>query len=409
MARLFTCGFETTPITAANELSYSFEGTVTGTVTRDTTIKRTGDASRKCDTGAGNALAYSFHTWVNQDLSTSLGIGWYFRVYFRVESLPSSSTNMFLRLASADAATFCAARLLTTGQVALVGSAAVTQVGSASTTVVVPGEWYRVEIYGKAASGANDEAALRLNGELVASTAGQTWSENGIDRGYSGWSQVPGANNVIYLDDMALNDDQTAPNHSWPGPGSIIYLDATADSAVGGSWTAGAGATTNLFDAVNNNPPSGVAAASATDTSQIKNDSAGDTSGNYDVTMESYTAGGVPSNAVIRLVTAVVQHGRDGVANVAGALQVLSNPVGPEELFNWGRGANIGTYPSAWTTRWSRAIQDPVVVRDTAPVVRVGKRNSVISPHICGIRMAVEYTQGANARTVPMRSRGTSW
>lgn len=393
MARLFTCGYETTPVTSSQEFSYSFEGTATGTVTRDTTIKRSGAASRKCDTGAGNALAYSQYNWVNQDLTTSPGVGWYWRIYFRVPSLPSSSSNMFLRFATADAGTVCGARLTTGGKVQLVDNT-VTPVGSDSAETVVVDQWYMAELYGKCSTGANDEIGLRLNGTLVASATGLTISDVGIDRGYTGWSQVPGANKIIYVDDMALNDDWGLNNNSWPGQGSVIYLNATADSAVGGSWTAGAGATTNLFEAVNNDPPSGVASASATNTSQIKNESAGDTTGNYDCTMETYTAAGLPSTAIIRFVQALATHGRQ-TANVPGALLMLSNPAGPEEQFNWGRGADIGTYPSSWTTRWGRPVMDPVVAVGTAPVVRVGKRSASVSPHICGIRVAVEYVMPA--------------
>ncbi len=395
MSRMFTCGYETVPIDSGgaggNEQSYSFEGAEAGAVTRETTIKRSGLASRKCDTGAGNAAAYMFHTWVNRDLSLTLGVGWYWRCYFNFDSLPSSSTNMFLRLATATAGTFCGARLLTTGKVALVDSS-VAQVGSDSVETVVPGQWYMVELYGMCGTGSTDEIGLRLNEVLVASATGQAYSETGIDRGYVGWSQVPGANKILYADDMALNESTGSTHNSWPGPGSVIYLNPTADSAVGGSWTAGGGATTNLYQAVDNDPPAGVAGVSATNTSQIRNSNAGDTTGNYDVVVQDYDTGGLPSTSTIRLIQPIVQHARTGAGNVAAALQSLSNPVGPELTdFVWGRGADAGTYPSAWTTRWGDAIDSPSVVRSTAPVIRVGKRNAAGTPEIAGIRMVVEY------------------
>jgi hypothetical protein len=388
---------ETTPVNG--EPTIDFEGSSeagVGTISRDTTIKRSGTSSRSHTRGASFGLVYTTQSWGTRGL-----FGYYARMYFRVNALPSSTARIMYMQESAGGA-LAGARLTAAGKIQLfneTGSPA--QIGSDSAATVTTDTWYRLELYVKTAAGATDACELRLDGVSVASGSGLSLSENQIIRLFMGWVNDAGANGrTFWIDDVAVNDDQGATNNTWPGEGSIVYLDPTADSALTGSWTAGAGATTSLFDAVNNVPAAGLAAGSATNTSQIKNTNTADTTGNYDATMQSYTTAGLLSTDTITLLQPVAQHGTSAGVNVTGGLRVVSNPAEAEESFSIGRGVAIGTYPTQWATWWGAAINSPSVTLGTQPVMRVGRRGvQAAEAHICGMRIAVEYTSGAAAGT----------
>jgi hypothetical protein len=338
--RWFTNGCETTPLTDDGGGFFRFEGpSIVGagaTVTRSTSVKRSGTAARAHNTGASASNAYSNLNWGLQG-----EFGYYLRIYFRVSALPSTFAS--LAILADNSALLTSARLTSGGKLQLWNDVAESQIGSDSAATIAVDTWYRLELYTKVISAGTDEATLRLDGTTVASASGLALSTSMVTLGYFGFANgVHNANSVCYIDDVAVNDDQGASNNSWPGAGSIVYLDAISDNARGANWTGGAGGTSNLFNAVDNDPPSGVSAASDTDLTQIKNTNTADTTGNYDTNLESYTTAGLTASDSITLVQSVLQVGSSSATNVSGAIQIVSNPAqGSEESKLMGEGSAI--------------------------------------------------------------------
>ena len=168
-----------------------------------------------------------------------------------------------------------------------------------------------------------------------------------------------------------------------------------------------------MWDAVNGNPPSGVSAASDTNTTQIKNTNTADTTGNYDANMTSYTTAGLTAADTIRLVQSIYQIGSSSATNVSGAIRIVSNPAqGSEESKLAGAGFAIGTYGDGWHSFWGATQDSPSVTLGTSPVLRIGRRGTEAAElYCCGMRIAVEYIPGVAG--VPIgwitTSRGTSW
>lgn len=410
--RWFTNGCETEPMVDDGGGFYRFEGPYAvgagATCSRDTSIKRSGTASRANNTGASASNSYT-----NFNVGLQGEFGYYLRFYFRVSALPSTSST--LAILSDNSILLTSARLTSGGKLQLWNDVAASQIGSDSAATIAVDTWYRLELYTKVISAGTDEAALRLDGTTVASASGLALSTSMVTLGYFGWCNGDHtANSIINIDDVALNDDQGATNNSWPGEGSIVYLNAISDNARGANWTGGAGGTTSLFEAVNNSPPSGVAAGSATNTSQIKNTNTADVTGNYDADMESYTTAGLTAADTIALVQSIFQVGSSAATNITSAIRIVSNPAqGSEESKLSGTGAAIGTYGSEWHTHWGEAQDSPSVTLGTSPVLRFGRRGTEAAElHCCGMRIAVEYVPGEASTFVSrgtMTSRGVAW
>lgn len=397
--RWFTIGEETAPQADEGSGFFFFEGERSvgagATVTRDTAVKRSGAAARAHNSGGSGALAYTRTFWGLQGAN-----GYYVRIYFRVDALPTTDARVLML--SDNAADLVAARLTVSGKIQLRNEVAGTQIGANSTLTVAPGVWYRLELYCKVVAGANDACELRIaeDGqpyETVGQASGLALSESQVTQAYRGWSSSPGVSKTIWTDDVAVNDDTTAADNSWPGDGRVVYLEPAADNARGANWVAGAGGTANLFDALDNDPPSGLAAGAATDTSQIKNANTGDTTGNYDVDLDTYQAAGLGAFDTITLVQAVMQVGITAAGVVSAAMRVLANPVqAAEQAKNAGDGAAISTYGINWHTIWGAAQDQPAVVLGSPATLRIGRRGAQAAElHCCGIRLAVEYTTSA--------------
>ena len=414
MSRIMTVGYETTPVVGDETAAApTFEGPTSvggagATSAKSTSVKRSGVSSRAFDSGSSNFHAYSRLAW-----NGVLGRGIYVRAYFLVPALPASTT--YIGRTATLTGNFNLIRLTSAGKIVLTDPDG-TQIGSESDATIATDTWYRLELYSLAAAGATDACELRLDGVTVASASGQDFQDGaGIDRFDTGWLDPPGASTLIYFDDLAVNDDQGGTQNSWPGPGSVVYLDAISDNARGADWTAGAGATTNLWDAVNGDPPAGVATGSATNTSQIKNTNTADTTQSYDANMETYETAGLGASDTITLVQAVSQVGSTGSGfAVIGASAIVSNPnQGSEDAMNIGTGGVMATYPVEWSSRWTTAVVSPTVTLSSSPVMRVGRRDTQpAEAHLCGMRIVVEYVPGTGGIYMhrPIKQgRGVSW
>ncbi len=202
-----------------------------------------------------------------------------------------------------------------------------------------------------------------------------------------------------YYDDILVDNGSVTL-----GPGGAVLLPPIADSSVG-TWTAGAGGATNLYNALKTSPPAGLADASATNTSQIHNSNA---TGNQDYKAQcmSYRAAGVASNATINAVMAVVNDGTPTTSARAGGVWIDSNPAQSaggqsfEYGYSGGLGA-IGTFPTGWNTHYGPCIQSPSVTLSTAPVVAVRKTDAnaqVVDVDFLGIY--VDFQNGPSQHVV---------
>lgn len=172
------------------------------------------------------------------------------------------------------------------------------------------------------------------------------------------WQQVGGGygaepNWTFNIDDVALNDNTGAAQNSWCGTGRVTLILPTGDSARTG-FLVGSAATTNLFDAVNNIPPTGVLFTARTATSQIY-DATSNTTDNYQPTMQTYTAAGVTAAPV--LIQPVCVHAMDNITSDSNGISNVSNPAIAEVTGSTGTTA-AATWPTGdvyvdWAAVWT--------------------------------------------------------
>ena len=389
MARLRTIGFEAKGV--ASSETTGFEGVLASPAALETTIVRSGLNSVKCDSGGANQAAF-----VQLGLSAAesvLGRSYYTRWYVYVASYPGSTIGI-AKIVNGSSDGF-AIQMTSTGALRLVSliAATPTQIGSDSVPVN-QNQWLRLELFSLIATGATDAAELRMDGVSLASGSGLNVSDTPPTIVSSGWNPAPGANKILYLDDIAINDDQGSSQNSWPGEGKIVVLKPISDNAVGTGWVDGDGAGT-LFGSVDNIPPVGV--GTAADGTQIKNLTS-TTTGNYDANCTTYANAGIVAGDLITVVQAVCDHSEDvNTSTKNGALQIVSNPTqSGEDSFTYGDDAGSnGTWPTNWRAKWGTAQYLPAVTLTTSAVVRVGKRTATtrqVDVDFMGIM--VEFVQG---------------
>lgn len=275
--------------------------------------------------------------------------------------------------------------------------------GSESSVTIATDTWYVIEMGVEIVNG-NDYAEVRVNGvqELISDGALNWRNIDGISRLYFGIGDNPGGSFSIHLDDLALNDENGSVNNSWVDQEKIAVLFATADSQVDG-WAGGGGSTSNLYEAVNNVPPAGLDNGSATNTSQIECGNA-DTADNYDATMQTYSAVGIPGGSTITSIQPIIVGSNSSTtgSDTVG-VSVLSNPSISEDLISVD--VNDGTYPTGWNRGPGTLVDNPSVTLGAAPVMQVRKGVSTTRvATVCLMAMVVSYIEGDTEtyeRTVP--------
>jgi len=312
----------------------------------------------------------------------------YLRFYFRKSGNPASDgARPYIGETSA---LIWRVRLETDGSLSFIDSASVVQ---ATTAVLENDRWYRAEVEFHVPTAGNGTLGFYLDGTQVyrstsASTGNTAHSGTQLRLG-SCRSATPGL--TLILDDVALNDDQGASQNGLPGEGRIVLLRPSADDSVSG-FTGGGLGTSNLYQGVNDVPPTGVAAGSATNQSQIRSGVA-NTTDNYAARVPSYDSG-IGAGNPVTLVQAVANIGSDAVAPAAvdAALSVTANPADGNEASAATPAANIDTYPTAWLTRRGPVVYAPTVSGPTQPVVKIRRalsNTAVLHADLLGLY--VEY------------------
>lgn len=358
-----------------------------------TTVVHSGSKAVKCDTGAGSA-----QQGIDVgNVTFNDGTIYYSRSFFYFENFPVTSWPVFT-IHSLSGTDIAFATLFSDASIEL-GVNGTPHVARSAAGLIPTNTWVRIEIALKTVVGVGDYAELSVNGVSVGSISGATIADSiGIPQVYLGWMNAsgagtPGANKVCYIDDYAVNDSSGSTQNFWPGEGKIVWDPAVSDNARGANWLDGGGGTTNLFSAVDNNPPVGSGTPAAG--TQVKN-TAKDTTGNYDANLQTYANIGIQSADQIVLVHPVFNIG--ATKSVTGAEQFVSNPTGPAETsIDFFAGAAAGTWPTNWRTDWLAAIVGDIsqANRTVNPVIRIGKRQSSTNAAYCDLMGAyVEYISG---------------
>jgi hypothetical protein len=372
----------------------------TGTLTRDTSVFRSGAASWKFDSTASN-LAIS----VSPPTPTFVTATSYFlRAYFLIGANIALNLRPILALGGSSTNQEITAVLQADGTVFLQVSGA--RQGSFSSVITADGIWHRIELKGTVTSTNWTAAELQIDGVSIATWSGTQAFTNGANWGW--FLSAPGANKTMNVDDVALNDSTGATNNTWCGDGAVVLLVPTADSAKGTGWTNDAAGTTNFFNATKNTPPTGIAdTTGGSGLHQIRN-ATSNANSNYDATMTTYTAAGAGTGATVNAVLPVTATAAPvTTSSKQGTVGVVSNPAitnialgatGTAGAF-WS-GLAGGTYGAGWKWSLGTMTQTPTVTLGTAPVMRITQvTSSTRIADVCFMGMYVDYTPAASGTT----------
>jgi len=392
MSRAFQTGYEISILPTGGDISPPdglFSTSGTGVASRDTAIKRTGASSCKLDPAAGDS-----GVWMGSPFNFVVANNriFYLQAYMYFDDLPSVTVQVMQLYSGATPAV--SVRLTAAGKIQLYDNGAVAQIGSDSVATLVPDTWYRIAL--KAANNASSlisSAEVQLDGVSVAN--GNIATPTAGPNVRIGWIEAPGANKVMHIDDLVGNDSTDGLNDSWPGEDKVILMMPKSDEQIG-SWKAGAGGSTNLWDAVSNVPPLGIAAE--TDLSQIENfDVSGDNSTDeYRGNCGSYLAAGIGASDIITSVSTFANHAEKSAAgSVAGSFGAQSNPSEIYSVFNYGGNVGAaGTWPANWRWKLSNALDLPSVVLQLPLIVAIRKTDATTTVGFCDFLGAyVAYEQ----------------
>lgn len=372
LARIWTIGFESNDITIEGFISPS-------PFVTDTVTVRSGTYSLKRLASSTAARTAS--------LAGALDRAWFLRVYYMFSALPASQISL-MYFKDSGAANVMGLELMTDGTVKFGVSP-----NLQSTLPLAANVWHSIEMSYKAITGADNEFGARINEEFLFGTA--AGSEAAPDTVH-----LFGTNTTItgWFDDIALNDDTGASQKSWPGPGKVVLLVPISDNARDTLWTGGVGGTSNLFDAVNNLPPTGT--ATETDATQIEHaGGAAGTTDRYDANMTKPETAGIRAADTVNTAHFIEADGED-IATGAKLLnfEVLSNPViaSPGNITAGNNIGALGTYPTNWTVRSSSPVYAPRLDVKTSPVMRARRPETASRvASVCFMGIYVDYTPGA--------------
>lgn len=367
MARTMLLGWDVGAITAEAHANDASPGVV-GSVSQESTIIRSGTGSLKLTPGSG-AAGY----WSPQ--ASVVAFAQRLRFYLRVTTLPATAR----RVISSNNANL-SILLNPSGTLTLRADFGSVDIGTSTVALTDTARWYNIEAGVVAGNG-----TLRIDGETQVSAA-TSLTAIGVRFGAD---DTVAATYTAYVDDAVLD------NAAWPGDSKIILLKPISDAQIG-SWTGGAGGVSNLFNAVDNTPPTGT--ATETDATQIESiDGSGDNATDeYRVNLQSYATGGISASATVRAIESLIWHGEDvSTGTKTGSLAIISNPnVGTYDAFTFGAdGGALGTFPATWVAQKNATVTDsPTVTISSSPQIAVRKTDAGTRvASVCFIGLKVEY------------------
>lgn len=400
MARRWTSGAESG---AALSEGATLTVTTTGTLAFGTsTVHLPGKRAFQFSTGGSNGTSFIVPT---AGLATASLHHVYSRAWVNFPQKAAACAFMSFHNGTSNV---IYARFETTGVITLWNATGTpAQIGSGTAGDMSNG-WHRVELHCmvNSAGGATGAADLWVDGVLIATTTTANFGTTLISNARFGWcasTSLPGNNVIINIDDIAINDDSGTAQTGQVGDGYVLDLVPTADSAIG-NWLEGTTATTSLWDAVNNQPPVGVAPTPANGTlEQIQdaNSSTTDPGAAYDATLQTYTAAGVRTNDTLNLALMVAVVGVSTAASQNATLTGVSNPAIAQSANQATPAVIAGTFPTNWGFIASDQIAyAPTPTLGTAPVGRIHKASaSTAQLDVCYMALRIDV-KPVNIRTI---------
>lgn len=314
---------------------------LSGTASISTAQARTGTASYRCNPASG---AYGSVGAVNS--------GGYIHFGLRIASLPSVT-----RILAGVPGAFNQLRLTSTGTIEYFDGASVIGTSAALSLDT----WYWIGYVSE----------VSITGPLLAigGTTAVTGTSGLTASGDIGFSGTEASAVDAYFDDIVRDDAALL------APSKVVLLVPISDNSRT-NWTAGAGGTTNLWDAVDNKPPVGVASASETDTTNIESASNTGTA-NYIANLTTYTTAGIVAGDTVLAIRLIVQTGEDiSTGTKTGSFESTGNPViASTTISSFGTGAH-GTSPTTWNFSGSAVSSLPAVTLGSSLTMKVIKTNT---------------------------------
>lgn len=349
MARLFTCGAEWNSVT---EVGLVVNGTAP-TVT--TTAGNFRSGARGFSYSAASA-GTSFHsvTLTGTAINRSYGL----RCYIKRSSFASGMKIM----ANLISAAVCSSvRLSATAAIQLWDDVGAVQIGSDGPILSNTG-FTRVDLLCQIGDALADPLYLFVDGQLIAQRL-TSFTNNAVTTWQWGCITSPGAASALFIDDIAISDSVaggdvvSAPVTVANPPiatteGKIVLQYPTSDLNRTG-YVTGAAGITSLFDALDNFPPIGAAAGTATNRIHSPTNNATD---QYTAVMRSLTLLGVPSNVEITIYHLHANFGGASATADGQALSYATNPVIAEGAAINKPAAVWGTYPTNWVWGFSSVV-----------------------------------------------------
>lgn len=203
--------------------------------------------------------------------------------------------------------------------------------------------------------------------------------------------------------DLAI-DDVIFDNAGFLGPSRVDIALPISDNTRTGVTDAN-GATTNLWQAVDNTPPAGVASASEAANPKASIKYPASTTSDYIANLETYTTLGINSGDTVLAVQAVIRHGEDiatGTKNFQN-FGALTNPTstGLSNVVAGSDGGAHGAETGLWVTTFPSLIVSPSVTLGTSPTIRVQRASESRVACIDFMGMLVAWTPAPMPRFFP--------
>lgn len=396
MARLFSCGFE-----AADKLCDGL--TWRGGFAQDhyvTIGQRSGD--RAIEFSATSILYVENRTGNNARFSIPGGTSGYYRFYYKKNGHSVGASGLAIaRIFDAANVMIATVRLIEDGTIAL-EDAAGGQI-AASASALSNGEWHRIEVRllkATTPTTSNGTWEFRADGTTIGSGTTANLGTGTSAQAYLRLGKLDDLQgNTHSFDDVAVNDSTGTAQNSWAGEGSIISLVLTGDYARAG-FTDADGLTTNLYQAVDNEPPLGVPPLTSTGKVQIESSAVKNTTDNFEVALQTYTDAGLAADATVSLVQDVYVNAPNSDNARLFGMTKTNNPASAETTASTiaSSPGTIGGSSGGWTHMFGSVAYAPAVTLGAAPRIRVRKAANVAEiAACCYMALMVEYVPGAPA------------
>lgn len=230
MARMWTCGFELQSTSA--EFGVNSGAIVTGSPAISTTVHRAGTASLRINPSSATSF-------IEHQITPGVVMRTLHRLYLRVDTLPSTATNIY---SMGQSGYFPALlRLQTDGTLVLRDGFTETTLTGTSATLTL-GRWYRIELDYTDVSGTLTSGVSAFRGYLDG-----VQFANALCSNINGFSRIRmgvqlAATTDFYMDDVAVNDTTGSVQTGLPGPGSVVHLRPNAAGDANG-WATAVGGT----------------------------------------------------------------------------------------------------------------------------------------------------------------------